>query len=357
MQIHELTKKQLNEASIVDYIQSALSKDPAVAAMRQNPNVSFAQRAQAIGQNKQLDQVANLALKQWNQRYLNLVRANNNQPLSANDYTEELAAFAQKNLLPKYVPFNQLTNRSQLLQAFQSAAANSNNPAELAKDFNRIIDLAAVARETTALTPQSKVTAFSQAHSKMQSATQNALSSKPAANVPGPKLTIGGQTLDYNDPADAAIIKKLVAQHTADANARVNQIPGMSDEQLMKMWNEWQAAPEEMKSDPDFSSGSAYQTVQDQLQKRGLIGNNTQQSQSARQAANNVISSLTGSQLNPAEAADRVNLLLKQGNLSPREVQNWAKQLPPGSVPTGPISGGNYPVIDSLVNKLLGLSR
>ena len=301
MQIHELNKKQLNEASIVDYIQSALSKDPAVAAMRQNPNVSFAQRAQAIGQNKQLDQVANLALKQWNQRYLNLVRANNNQPLSANDYTEELAAFAQKNLLPKYVPFNQLTNRSQLLQAFQSAAANSNNPAELAKDFNRIIDLAAVARETTALTPQSKVTAFSQAHSKMQSATQNALSSKPA---PGQKLTVGGQTLDPNDPADAAIIAKLQAQGALPAS-----------------------------------------------------GSNVASSQSARQAANNVISSLTGSQLNPAEAADRVNLLLKQGNLTPREVQNWAKQLPPGSVPTGPISGGNYPVIDSLVNKLLGLSR
>ena len=296
MQIHELTKKTLNEASIVDYIQSALSKDPAVAAMRQNPNVSFAQRAQAIGQNKQLDQVANLALKQWNQKYLNLVRANNNQPLSVNDYTEELAAFAQKNLLPKYVPFNQLTNRSQLLQVFQNAAANSNNPAELAKDFNRIIDLAAVTRETTALTPQSKVTAFSQAHSKMKTATQNAMNGA---------LTIGGQTLNPNDPADAKIIQQLQAQ---------GKLPTTTT-----------------SSDDDSATGA--------------------------QLASNVISSLTGSRLSPSEAADRVDLLIRQGTLTPREVQNWAKQLPPGSVPTKAISGGNYPVVDSLVNKLLGLTR
>jgi hypothetical protein len=236
MQIHELTRKQpLTEAGLGDYLKAALSTDPTIVAMHNNPNVSLAQRAQAIATNKKIDQIAKKAYDSWNQNYLQLVKSNGNQPLSAAEYADELEAFVQKNLMPAYTPLAGVSNAPQIQQAIQTAAASASNPKALAGAFNQLVDLAAVARElpqgrqraraigqaaqlaTTgvqpAVTPQTptapgtnyNIPAYQRKQQAPAAAASLAQPTPPAQAQPIPPtadepLTVGGQKLDPNNP-------------------------------------------------------------------------------------------------------------------------------------------------------------
>jgi hypothetical protein len=351
MQIHELTRKQpLTEAGLGDYLKAALSSDPTIAAMRQNPNVSLAQRAQAVGRNKQIDQVAKKAYDSWNQNYLQLVKSNGNQPLSAAEYADELEAFVQKNLMPPYTPLAGVSNAPQIQQAIQTAAASANNPKALAGAFNQLVDLAAVARELpqgrqraraigqaaqaataggqTAVAPQTPTTPATnynvpayQRKQQAQAATAQSTQTQPTQSAPTPTqastgapvadepLTVGGQKFDPNDPTDARIIQMLQAQGKLPANE-----PGAATPAAQP--------PEEIEK-----------------------------------LKTNVINQITGqNKLSMKDAAGRVDALLKKGTFSPRDVQAWARSLPPGNIPNKPYPPGEYPAVNMMVNKLLGLA-
>ena len=344
MQIHELTKKQpLTEANLGDYLSAALSKDPAVAAMRQNPNVSLAQRAQAVARNKQVDQLAKKAYDSWNQNYLQLVKSNNNQTLSASEYADELEAFVQKNLMPAYTPLAGVSNAPQIQQAIQTAAASANNPKALAGAFNQLVDLAAVARElpqgrqraraitqaaqaattggqaTAPQAPAAPATDYNvpayqrkqqQAQTTAAQPTQTTSAPTPTpAPVADEPLTVGGQKLDPNNPADAKIIQQLQTQ---------GKLPG----------TEPAATTPAPQSPPDIEK-----------------------------LKTSVVNQITGqNKLSAKDAEGRVNALLKKGAFSPRDVQAWARSLPPGNIPTKAYPPGEYPAVNMMVNKLLGLA-
>lgn len=339
MQIHELTtKRPLTEAGLGDYLKAALSTDPTISAMRDNPNISLAQRAQAIGRNKQIDQVAKKAYDAWNRNYLQLVKTNNNQQLSAAEYKDELEAFVQKNLMPAYTPLTGVSNAPQIQQAIQTATTNANNPKALAGAFNQLVDLAAVARELSPAQQQARAlgravqvattggqTAAPAAPAinynvpayqrKQQQQAQNpAVQSTPApAQAPAPDasepLTVGGQKLDPNNPADAKIIQQLQSQGKLASTEPAATTP----------------APQ---SPPEIE-----------------------------QLKTNVVNQITGqNKLSAKDAEGRVNSLLKKGTFSPRDVQAWARSLPPGNIPTKPYPPGEYPAVNMMVNKLLGLA-
>ena len=382
MQIHELTtKRPLTEAGLGDYLKAALSTDPAIVAMHNNPNVSLAQRAQAIANNKKIDQIAKKAYQSWNQNYLQLVKSNGNQPLSTPEYEAELEAFVQNNLMPLHVPLSAVSNAQQLKQAIQTAAASANNPKAQAGAFNQLVDLAAVARELpqgqqriravnqagrvmaggaqTPAAPQTPATpatnynvpAYLRKQQAQAAAAQPSLAlmkkataslqggpaltqqelekvnayrvsqgqppipepttAAPAANEP---LTVGGQKLDPNNPADAKIIQQLQAQ---------GKLPGNEPEPAST------AAP-----------ASSAQTPPE-----------------IEQAKTKIINAMTGqNKLSMADAEGRVNSLLKKGTFSPRDVQAWARSLPPGNIPSKPYPPGEYPAVNMMVNKLLGLA-
>ena len=343
MQIHELTRRQpLTEAGLGDYLKAALSSDPTIAAMRKNPNVSLAQRAQAVGRNKQIDQVAKKAYDSWNQNYLQLVKSNGNQPLSTPEYADELEAFVQKNLMPAYTPLAGVSNAPQIQQAIQTAAASASNPKALAGAFNQLVDLAAVARElpqgrqraraigqaaqaaTTgaqpAAAPQTpaasgtnyNIPAYQRKQQQAQPTAGPAAqpqSTAPAADEP---LTVGGQKLDPSDPTDAKIIQQLQAQGTlSGAEPAPTTAPASSAQ-----------PPEEIEK-----------------------------------LKTSIVNQITGqNKLSTKDAAGRVDALLKKGTFSPRDVQAWARSLPPGNIPTKPYPPGEYPAVNMMVNKLLGLA-
>jgi hypothetical protein len=392
MQIHELTKKQpLTEAGLGDYLKAALSTDPTIVAMHNNPNVSLAQRAKAIATNKKIDQIAKKAYDSWNQNYLQLVKSNGNQPLSAAEYADELEAFVQKNLMPAYTPLAGVSNAPQIKQAIQTATANANNPKAQAGAFNQLVDLAAVARELSQSQQQARA---------LGQAAQAATTGGQPAVVP--QLPAAPAT-NYNVPA-------YQRKQQAFAQTRqevIDALPSYSDKRLMQLWTKISDAP---MTSPDVAKDPFYIAVQDQVQQRGLIGGDTSQSQAS--AANepltvggqkldptnpadakiiqqlqaqgklpgnepepaattpapesppeierlktNVVNQITGqNKLSTKDAAGRVDALLKKGTFSPRDVQAWARSLPPGNIPTKPYPPGEYPAVNMMVNKLLGLA-
>ena len=120
---------------------------------------------------------------------------------------------------------------------------------------------------------------------------------------------MGGQKLDPTNPADAKIIQQLQAQGKLSGTEPATTTP----------------APQ---SPPDIEK-----------------------------LKTSVVNQITGqNKLSVKDAEGRVNSLLKKGTFSPRDVQAWARSLPPGNIPTKPYPPGEYPAVNMMVNKLLGLA-
>ena len=146
MQIHELagSGRPLNEA-FFDYVKAALTKDPNIRNIPKTPQ-GLAQRAQYIANSTAIDRMAQSAKKIWDQRVLQLQRTNQNRPIDAQRYANELRTFTIKNLLNNRT-FDQLINGQQIDQIIQkiSNPVTQNSPAAVTQLFNQLIDQAAVA--------------------------------------------------------------------------------------------------------------------------------------------------------------------------------------------------------------------
>lgn len=380
MQIHELTRKQpLTEAGLGDYLKAALSTDPTIAAMRDNPNISLAQRAQAIGRNKQIDQVAKKAYDAWNRNYLQLVKNNGNKPLTAPEYADELEAFVQKNLMPAYIPLGSVNNAPQIDQAIQTAATSANDPKALAGTFNRLVDLAAVARELSPTRVRNR--AASQAGQMVTpAATQTPAAPDTDYNVPAylrkqqaqaaaaqPSLALmqkataslqGGPALTPQELEKVNAYRVIqgqppIPEPTTDAPAEVTPIsPAINPDGSITIAGTQGKLPSKIYPDdpryPSFAAAIA-KTAQQAAPDRSP--------EEIEKYRTNAVNAITGqSKLSMKDAEGRVGALLKKGTFSPRDVQAWARSLPPGNIPSRAYPPGEYPAVNTLVNKLLGLA-
>ena len=347
MQIHELTtKRTLTEAGLGDYLKAALSTDPTISAMRDNPNISLAQRAQAIGRNKQIDQVAKKAYDAWNRNYLQLVKNNGNKPLTAPEYADELEAFVQKNLMPAYTPLGSVNNAPQIDQAIQTAATSANNPEALAGAFNRLVDLAAVARELSPTRVRNR--AASQAGQMVTpAATQTPAASGTDYNVPAYQRKQQAQT------AAQSAQQPNTPQEPIDSSAEATPVdPGINPDGSITIAGTQGKLPSKIYPDdpryPSFAAAIA-KTAQQAAPDRSP--------EEIEKYRTNAVNAITGqSKLSAKDALGRVDSLLKKGTFSPRDVQAWARSLPPGNIPSQPYPPGEYPAVNMMVNKLLGLA-
>jgi hypothetical protein len=386
MQIHELTRKQpLTEAGLGDYLKAALSTDPAIVAMHNNPNVSLAQRAQAIGRNKQIDQIAKKAYDSWNQNYLQLVKSNGNQPLSAPEYADELEAFVQKNLMPAYTPLAGVSNAPQIQQAIQTAAASASNPKALAGAFNQIVDLAAVARELpqgrqraraanqaaqmvtpgvtqTPASPQTpaasgtnyNVPAYQRKQQAQAAAAQPslALMQKATASLQGgPALT--PQELEKVNAYRTSQGQPPIPEPTTDTPAEVTPIsPAINPDGSITV-----AGAQGEKPSKIYPTDPMYPSLAASIAKTAQQSAPDRSPEEIEKYRTNAVNQISGqNKLSTKDAAGRVDALLKKGTFSPRDVQAWARSLPPGNIPSQPYPPGEYPAVNMMVNKLLGLA-
>jgi hypothetical protein len=140
MQINEVTEIQLDEANLADMLTAVFTKDPSLQGL------TLDQKATAISHSKAVEKIANLTYNQWLQKYVQLVRVNQNQQLNRNNYKAELKSFIEQVLLPRGVSYDVLQVKPQLDVAIAQMEANRGDPDQNKLAFERIVDLATVAR-------------------------------------------------------------------------------------------------------------------------------------------------------------------------------------------------------------------
>jgi hypothetical protein len=138
MQINEVT--QLNEASIGDMLTAIFVKDPTLQGL------DISQRAAAIEKSRTIEKLAKTAYNNWLQKYVQLVRVNQNQPLASQNFKDEVRAYIQDILLPRAVDYNSLQVKNQLDQTIAQLDRVRNDPDQAAAAFERIVELATIAR-------------------------------------------------------------------------------------------------------------------------------------------------------------------------------------------------------------------
>lgn len=140
MQINEVTNVELTEASLSDMLTAVFTKDPSLQGL------SLDQKATAISNSKAVEKIANLTYNQWLQKYVQLVRVNQNQQLNRNNYKAELKSFIEQVLLPRGVSYDILQVKPQLDVAIARMEANRGDPDQNKLAFEKLVDLSAVAR-------------------------------------------------------------------------------------------------------------------------------------------------------------------------------------------------------------------
>ena len=143
MQINDITeqKSKLNEAGILDYAKAALTKDPALA------NLSVDQRIASMQRDSALQAVAKKALEQWQGKVVTLQRANQNMPISDQEYTNNLKDFIENVLLQKPLTTLDQTSRQRMGAQINAVLAAKNDPKALPKAFNTLVVNTAAARQ------------------------------------------------------------------------------------------------------------------------------------------------------------------------------------------------------------------
>ena len=140
MQINEVTNVELTEASLSDMLTAVFTTDPSLQGL------PFDQKAAAIGNSKAIEKIAKLTYNQWLQKYVQLVRVNQNQQLNKNNYKSELKSFVEQVLLPRGVSYDVLQVKPQLDVAIAQMEANRGDPDQNKVSFERLVDIATVAR-------------------------------------------------------------------------------------------------------------------------------------------------------------------------------------------------------------------
>jgi len=143
MQIYDITnrKQQLTEASFTDYVKAAFTKDPNMA------NLPLDQRAAAMMKDTAMQNVAKLALQQWQSKVLTLIRANQNMPITDREYTDNLKDFIEKTLLQKPLTTLDQLSRQRLGVQINNVLASRNDPKKLQQTFQELAVNTAAARQ------------------------------------------------------------------------------------------------------------------------------------------------------------------------------------------------------------------
>lgn len=153
MEIHEITKLGfLTEAGLLDTIKAKFSSDPALAGL------STQQRVAQMARDSQTRAVAKAALQSWNARVVNLMRANNNQPLTPQQYQNNLRAYVDKVVFGDNLEGVDPNIKNNIDQLILNASSKSANPADFEKAFEQlmIVSTAAAAAPPAAAAGLSK---------------------------------------------------------------------------------------------------------------------------------------------------------------------------------------------------------
>lgn len=141
MQINELVTTRLDEAGMMDYLRAAASTDPALA------NLPLAQRAAAMQRSKAVSQVGQATLQRWQQKVIDLTRANQNQPITDQEYIDNLKTFIETTLLQKGLTTLDQNSRQRLGQAINAVVAARNDRRQLASTFQNLVTMTTAARQ------------------------------------------------------------------------------------------------------------------------------------------------------------------------------------------------------------------
>lgn len=143
MQIYEITQHTGHnlEEGLLDTIQAAFTRDPKMA------NMSLAQKAQVIRNSQAVDAVSKKAFDAWAAKWYQVQQARRGN-VSQQVFQDELRAFVQNNLLPRYTDYDSLTVKNDIDQNIRAMASfylkGDQNTAR--QYFDRIVDLGTIAR-------------------------------------------------------------------------------------------------------------------------------------------------------------------------------------------------------------------
>ena len=150
MKINQITPSMITEAGIIDKAKALFSTDPALA------NLPYQQKLAALERDTQIQQLSKVALTNWQAKVVSLMRANQNAPISNEEYLDNLTDFIEQTLLKSQLQFLD-TNSTQLIANSMNTVVNArNDKKQLPKAFNQLLVAVTAARRkpTSAHAPQ-----------------------------------------------------------------------------------------------------------------------------------------------------------------------------------------------------------
>jgi hypothetical protein len=136
MQIHEITRQRLDEVGLMTRLGAALGNQQAQVA------TSTAALSQA-------------ALKQWNNKVLQLQQANQGMPISDQEYDANLEDFVDRVMLQGRLDSLDQTSVTRLTPAMDAVIKARNDPKLLPAAFEKMVAAVNVARQDPAKASQS----------------------------------------------------------------------------------------------------------------------------------------------------------------------------------------------------------
>lgn len=151
-----MTKPRLDEAGVMDFFRAqGRATDPAMAGM------NLSQRMAAMSRMSAMDNVARAAMSQWQQKVMDLTRANQNMPVDDTAYMDNLQDFVENSLLQKSIESLDQASRAQVNAQISSLLQSRNDPKKLASAFKNLVVATVAARQD----PQKTSAASTQAPS------------------------------------------------------------------------------------------------------------------------------------------------------------------------------------------------
>jgi hypothetical protein len=135
MQIHEITQQRLDEVGLMTRLGAALGNQQAQVA------TSTAALSQA-------------ALKQWNNKVLQLQQANQGMPISDQEYDTNLEDFVDRVMLQGRLDSLDQTSVTRLTPAMDAVIKARNDPKLLPAAFEKMVAVVNVARQDPAKSAQ-----------------------------------------------------------------------------------------------------------------------------------------------------------------------------------------------------------
>jgi hypothetical protein len=140
MKINQITPSMITEAGIIDKAKALFSTDPALA------NLPYQQKLAALERDTQIQQLSKVALTNWQAKVVSLMRANQNAPISNEEYLDNLTDFIEQTLLKSQLQFLD-TNSTQLIANSMNTVVNArNDKKQLPKAFNQLLVAVTAAR-------------------------------------------------------------------------------------------------------------------------------------------------------------------------------------------------------------------